>query len=73
MARYRNRYEMPHTTHYEVVVDNGDTERRHQYAADECEMASSCYYRAKASGAFSAQIITYKSDGTHFRSASFGL
>ena len=55
-----------YTTHYEVVVDNGETEERHSYSAEECEMAASRAYRAKAAGAFSVHTVTYKSDGTSY-------
>ncbi len=69
--RPRTRFALPRITHYELVVDNGTTEERHTYAGDECEMASSAFYRAQAAGAFSAQIFAYKDDGSSYRAQNF--
>jgi hypothetical protein len=59
------------TTHYELVIDNGETEERRGYGPDECEMASAGYYRAKARGAFSVAVWTFKDDGSSYRSMHF--
>ncbi len=71
MRRYRNRIHLPRITHYELVIDNGETEVRRTYSHEECEMAASAFYRAQASGAFAAQLFTYKSDGSLYRSMNF--
>jgi hypothetical protein len=58
----RRRYiPIPRVTHYEVVTG----ERRSSYAHDECEMASSAAYRARATGA-EVSIVTYKDDGSSY-------
>jgi hypothetical protein len=69
--RYRTRIDLPRITHYELVVDNGETEERRTYAHEECGMASSAFYRAQADGAFAAQLYTHKSDGSSYRSMNF--